>query len=163
MISLIAAIGTKGELGLNNKMLWHIKEDFKHFKETTMGHTLLMGRKTFESIGKPLPGRKTLILTRNSTYQVENCVTVHSLKEGLDIAVNSGEDEFFIAGGGEIYKQALPLVDRMYLSFVDYEGEADAFFPEVSWNEWKLLSEKKFAMTERSPAWTLKTFERINL
>lgn len=163
MISLIAALGKNRELGLNNQMLWHVKEDFKHFKETTMGHTLLMGRKTFESIGRPLPGRKTFILTRNSDYQIENCSTIHSLQEGVERANQNKEQELFIAGGAEIYRQALESlpIEKMYLSYMDFEGEADAFFPKFDSSEWTVTCEEKFPATDKSMAWTLKILEKV--
>ena len=162
IISLIAAIGSNRELGKDNKMLWHIREDFKHFKETTMGHTLLMGRKTFESIGKPLPGRTTLILTRDSSYTQPNCHTVHSFEEALSYAKANGEDHLFIAGGGEIYKQSLAegLCDQMILSHVDFEGEADAFFPEVDYSKWERVKELKFEPTDKAPAWSLCLYKK---
>lgn len=162
IISLIAALGNNRELGLDNQMLWHIREDFKHFKETTMGHTLLMGRKTFDSIGRPLPGRETYILTRNTNLSIEKCEIVHSLNEAVEKAKAAGEEELFIAGGAEVYKLGLEhlSVDKLYLSFVDFEGEADAFFPEIDFSGWRVSSEKNFDKTEKSPAWTLKIFER---
>lgn len=160
IVSLIAAIGKNRELGKDNQMLWHIREDFKHFKETTMGHTLLMGRKTFESIGRPLPGRQTLILTRDESYQQNDCVTVHSIDEALNYAKTKGEDHLFIAGGGEVYGQFLPLCDQLILSHVDFEGEADAFFPKVNYSDWSIASEKQFSPTEKAPAWRLVTYKK---
>jgi dihydrofolate reductase len=161
MISLIAAIGKNRELGLGNAMLWHIKEDFKHFKETTMGHTLLMGRKTFESIGRPLPGRHTLILTRDRSFKREGTHTVHSFEEALKWCEERGEEHLFIAGGGEIYKQALErnLEDQLILSYVDFEGEADTFFPEFNESEYDLIHKSMFAAGEKSPAWELRVLK----
>lgn len=160
IISLIAAIGGQRQLGKDNKMLWHIKEDFKHFKETTMGHTLLMGRKTFESIGRPLPGRRTLILTRDKSYKAEGCETVHDLTEAIELAKGRGESEFFVAGGGEVYTQTLDIADKLILSFVDYQGEADAFFPEVDYGKWNEVDRKAFNALEKSPAWELVTYSK---
>ncbi|MCF8060316.1 MAG: dihydrofolate reductase [Bacteriovoracaceae bacterium] len=160
-ISLIAALGNGRELGKDNKMLWHIKEDFLHFKKTTMGHTLLMGRKTFESIGRPLPGRKTYILTRDQGYQRENCQTIHSINEGIELAREAGEEELFIAGGADVYKQTINKVDTMYLSFVDYVGVADAFFPEWNSEEWSEVESHEFKATDTSLGWRLVRLERI--
>lgn len=157
---MIAAIGNNRELGFNNQMLWHIKEDFKHFKETTMGHTLLMGRKTFESIGRPLPGRRTMILTRDKTYSQKDCITVHDFDQAVTLAKDHQEEHLFIAGGGEIYKQALPLCDQLILSHVDYSGEADTFFPEVDDSNWRLESEVLFEATAKAPAWRLCHYRR---
>jgi dihydrofolate reductase len=141
-------------------MLWHIKEDFKHFKETTMGHTLLMGRKTFESIGRPLPGRKTFILTRDSSYKKPNCETVHSFEEAFKLARENGEDHLFIAGGGEVYKQGLQYTDQLILSHVDFTGVADAFFPEVDYSNWKKVKELNFEPTDKAPAWSLCFYQK---
>ena len=160
IISSIAAIGNNRELGKDNQMLWHIREDFKHFKETTMGHTLLMGRKTFESIGKPLPGRKTLILTRDKDYLKPNCTTVHSLEEAIELCKRNKEDHLFIAGGGEVYKQTLGICDQLIISHVDYSGEADAFFPEVDFSSWNLALEKSFEPTDKAPSWRLCTYKK---
>ncbi len=160
IISLIAALGRNRQLGKDNQMLWHIKEDFKHFKETTMGHTLLMGRKTFESIGRPLPGRETFILTRDKDYHQEKCHTVHSLEEAYSKAKEMGESELFVAGGGEVYRQTLAVADKLILSFVDFDGEADAFFPEVDFTQWKKIDSKTFAATEKTLAWELATYQK---
>jgi dihydrofolate reductase len=160
---MIVATGHKQEIGLKGQMLWHIKEDFAHFKKTTMGHTLIMGRKTFESIGKPLPGRKTFILTRKNDYEQESCSTFNDLSSALNAAKESGESEVFIAGGGEIYQQALSICDRIYLSEVDYSGPADAFFPELDFAIWHDSSEVKYfekGDSSKSYAWKLRTLER---
>jgi dihydrofolate reductase len=163
MISMIVAVGPKFEIGLKGQMPWHIKADFAHFKKTTMGHTLIMGRKTFESIGRPLPGRKTFILTRDSSYQQQDCETFQSLEAALEMAMQSGEDEVFIAGGGEIYKQALGLCDRIYLSQVDYHGEADAFFPTLLEQEWcDRVEGVDYPAVGKSPAWRMRVLERAS-
>lgn len=159
-ISLIAALGKNRELGKDNKMLWHIKEDFKHFKETTLGHTLLMGRKTYESIGRPLPGRSTFILTRDEHYQQEGCTRVESFEKAIELAKEKGEEELFVAGGGEIYKQFLPQCDRLILSYVDYEGDADTFFPEFDESHWDIQSKEEFKEQDKSPGWSLVIMDR---
>lgn len=141
---MIVAIGKERQIGAGNKMLWHISEEFKHFKKTTMGHTLLMGRKCFDSIGRPLPGRTTIIMTRDKSYKQDNCLVVHSLEEGIELARSRGEDELFIAGGGEVYTQALPVTEKLYLSTVDYEGKADIFFPKFRHLKWKILKQESF-------------------
>lgn len=162
IVSLIAAIGKNRQLGKDNKMLWHIREDFKHFKETTMGHTLLMGRKTFDSIGRPLPGRETLILTRDKNFKVDNCTTVHSIEEAFRIAKERGETKLYVAGGGEVYRQALEanMVDELVMSFVDYDGEADTFFPEVDYSRWQEQKHVAFEKTEKAPQWDLVVYSR---
>ncbi len=151
---MIVAIGKSRQIGADNKMLWHISDEFKHFKKTTMGHTLLMGRKCFDSIGRPLPGRTTIIMTRDKSYQREGCLIVHSLEEGIELARSRGEDELFIAGGGEIYKQALPITQKLYLSTVDFDGDADIFFPEYTHLPWKEL------MQAEHEGWRLQVLKR---
>lgn len=159
IISCIAALGPNHELGLNNKLLWHIKEDFKHFKKTTLNHTLVMGRKTFESIGKPLPQRKTIVLS-HSKQKIEGVSLCHSVQEAVEHARHDGEEELFCAGGGEIYKQFLPISERLYLSYVDYNGPADTYFPLFDPSEWKLVKEVEHAKQEGQLAWTLRVFDR---
>jgi len=160
IISFIVAAGTEGQIGKDNRMLWHIKEDFIHFKKTTTGHTLLMGRKTFESIGRPLPGRKTYILTRDQSYQKDGCTTIHSLEQGIQLARESGESELFIAGGADVYHQSIGLCDKGYLSEVDFNGDADAFFPKLDHTHWDVTKTETFAGKEKSPAWTLKVLKK---
>lgn len=162
IVSLIAAIGKNGELGLNGQIPWHIPADFKHFKETTLGHHLVMGRKTFESIGKPLPGRKTIVLSRGR-FHYEGVDRVDAPSKALELCAQRGEDEVFIAGGGEIYKLFMPHAQRLYISHVDFEGEADALFPAIDLNGWHIVSEKNFEATGGKPQWTLKIYERSNL
>jgi dihydrofolate reductase len=142
IISLIAAIGKNRELGLNNKLLWHLPEDFKIFKKETMGHTLLMGRKTFESIGKPLPGRTTIVLTRDRAFSHQGVSVAHSPEEALSLVKQ--DEELFVCGGAEIYKLFLSRADRLYLSYVDFSGEADAFFPEFEKSQWRVEREESF-------------------
>ena len=133
-VSIVVAIGRNRELGLDGKLLWHIPEDLKRFKALTLGHPVVMGRKTFESIvailGKPLPGRTNIVVTRDTNYTYEGVIVVHSLEEGLEKAHELDQEEIHIGGGAELYKQALPFVDRLYLTLIDDTKEADTFFPE---------------------------------
>ncbi len=163
-IAMIAALGNNRELGLNNQMLWHISEDFKHFKKTTTGHTLLMGRKTYESIGRPLPGRTTLILTRDSNYEQPGTYVVHSFEEAIEYCQSKGEEILFIAGGGEIYSQAFEknLCDLLYLSYVDFSGEADTYFPTFDESKFELIDLKEFSATEKTPFWKLKVLKLVS-
>ena len=156
-ISMIVAIGKNRQIGADNKMLWHISEEFKHFKKTTMGHTLLMGRKCFDSIGRALPGRTTIIMTRDKSYEQAGCLVVHSLEEGIELAKSRGEDELFIAGGGQIYDQALGITQKLYLSIVDYDGPADIFFPEYQQYDWKCELSEKYNSTT---AWELQVLTK---
>ena len=125
-ISMIVAYGKNWEIGLNNEMLWHISEDFKNFKTITSGHHILMGRKTFESIGKPLPNRISIVLS-NSGFKHEGVHTFNDIQEAFNFTRESAEEELFIIGGANIYETLFPYVDKMYLSEVDFEGVADAF------------------------------------
>lgn len=129
-ISIIAAIGKNNEIGKENKLLWHLPADLKHFKEITSGNPVIMGRKTFESIGKVLPNRRNIIVTRDKKYKVDNAEIVHSIEEALTLCKK--ENEVFIIGGSEIYKQAMSFADKLYITEVEAEDKkADAFFPEI--------------------------------
>ena len=162
-ISLIAAVGKNGVIGDHGKIPWHLPADFKHFKETTMGHPVIMGRKTYESIGKPLPGRINIIVTRQKGYAAQDCTTVGTLDEAFSAAQASGTDEVFVIGGAEIYKEAMPRAQKLYLTEVEGNFEGDAFFPEVSSLEWKELSKEKGVMDEKNPhPHAFYVFERKN-
>lgn len=128
--SIIVARSRNGVIGKENKLLWHISEDLKRFKSLTLGHPIIMGRKTYESIGRPLPERQNIIITRNKEFLAPDCVVVGSLEEALEIASEKDKEEIFIIGGAEIYKQAFPLTDRLYITEVNLEVEGDAFFPD---------------------------------
>lgn len=132
MISMICAVGKNLAIGRNNQLLWDIPEDMQHFKQTTMGRTVIMGDRTFESIGKPLPGRKNIVVTLQENYQAPGCEVSHSLEETLKEYKNSPEDVFVI-GGGTIYRLALPYAYKLYLTIVDdAPKDADTFFPDYS-------------------------------
>ncbi len=163
-ISMIVAYGKNWEIGLNNQMLWHISEDFKNFKKITSGHHILMGRKTFESIGKPLPNRTSIVLSK-SGFQYNGVYTFDDIQKALDFVKKSGEDELFIIGGANIYEIMFPYIDKMYLSKVDFEGTADAFLKPIDFSSWDLIEEKRYdAITidgeEKTPAWKFKVWER---
>ena len=136
MITLIAAIGEKNELGKDNQLIWHLPEDFKRFKAITSGHYIIMGRKTFESFPKPLPNRTHVIITRQKNYAPENCIVVNSIKEA--IAACPKDEAVFVIGGGEIYKQSIAIADHLELTRVHHTFEADTFFPEIDLEKWKL-------------------------
>ena len=162
MISLIVAMGTNRVIGRDNKMMWHLPLEFKHFKETTLGHCIVLGRKNFESIGRPLPKRTNIIVTRNKDYKADGCVVVNSLEAAIDFAKAQGEDELFITGGGEIYKQALPMADRIYLTEVDYSEEGDVYFPQFREQDFKksLLKEKPKS-EDNALAWKAFLFDKL--
>jgi dihydrofolate reductase len=161
MISLIVAIADNRAIGKNNDLLWHLPDDLKHFKRTTSGHPIIMGRKTFESFGaRPLPKRTNVVITRGNAYtSAGNLVVVRSLDEALEQVKE--DDEIFIIGGGEIYKQAMPLIDRMYLTVVHHQFEADTYFPAFDESQWtEVANEYHPADEKHAYAFTIKTLER---
>ncbi|NVJ48962.1 MAG: type 3 dihydrofolate reductase [Gammaproteobacteria bacterium] len=149
IISLVCAMAKNRVIGLQNQMPWHLPVDLKHFKATTMGKPIVMGRKTFESIGKPLPGRQNVVITRNDAYQVEGVDVVNSFSAALELLAH--EPEIMITGGGNIYQQALPLADRLYLTFIDLEVEGDAFFPDFSHLDLSQTDYQKVLADENNP------------
>jgi dihydrofolate reductase len=136
IISIIAAMDRKRGIGVDNKLPWRLSADLKRFRSLTMDHHIIVGRKTFESIGKPLPGRRMIVVTRDRNYKVDGCDVANSIEDALNLARERGESEVFICGGAEIYAQSIEIADRMYLTFVDAEVAADAFFPEFDEREW---------------------------
>ncbi|MBE6197436.1 MAG: dihydrofolate reductase [Rikenellaceae bacterium] len=145
MISIIVAIAENGVIGDKNALLWNIKEDMRRFRTTTTGHPVIMGRKTFESIGRPLPKRTNVVITRGDTT-FEGCEVAHSLEEA--IAMFPAEEEIFIIGGAQIYAQALPLADRLYLTIVHSDYEGDTSFPAIDYSEWREVYREKFERGE---------------
>ena len=137
MVSIIVAIAQNGTIGDKNSLLWHIKEDMRFFRTTTSGHPVIMGRKTFESLGsKPLPKRTNIVITR-ADREFEGALTAHSLEEAIRMA---GEDEeIFVMGGAQIYREALSVVDRMYITVVERDYEGDTSFPKIDYSQWKLV------------------------
>ena len=137
MISIIVAMAKNRVIGKNGQLPWHLPSDLRRFKHLTMGHTLLMGRRTFESIGQPLPGRRIIVLSRDQEYQLAGCKVVSDIESGIQLA--SPAEELFICGGAEIYQQALPLVERIYLTELDTEIEGDTYFPELPAGEFQIM------------------------
>jgi dihydrofolate reductase len=148
IVSLIVAMDERGGIGLHNRVPWHLPADLKRFKALTMGHHLIVGRKTYESIGRALPGRTMIIVTRSKDYRAEACWVVSSLPDALHLAEERRETEAFIGGGGSIYAQALPVADRIYLTRVHIEVEADVHFP--AWDEegWRVVQREELAWDE---------------
>lgn len=132
IISLICSIAENRAIGKGNKLLWEIPEDLKHFKEITSGHVVIMGDKTYNSIGRPLPNRINIVLTKDKNFRAENCIVCHSLEETLEKAKELEKDEIFIIGGGQIYKQTIGLANKLYLTIVEGKYEADTYFPDYS-------------------------------
>src|SRR3989344_800762 len=154
MISLIAAIGKNNELGKGNTLLWHLPADMKFFREKTLGHPVIMGRKTFESLWQPLSNRHNIVITRDKTYLRHGVNVVNSLEEAINSARTSltENEEIFVIGGAEIYKQAIPIADRLYITHIEAEDEnADIFLPTIDKQEWKLISEESHQKDEKNP------------
>ena len=141
MLTIIAAASENNALGKDNQLLWHLPEDFKRFKTLTSGHYIIMGRKTFESFPKPLPNRTHIIITRQPNYQApEGCIVVSSLEKAMELC--PANEEIFIIGGGEIYKQSIDMADKVELTRVHTTVEADTFFPEINPEQWELVFEE---------------------
>ena len=137
MVSIIVAIAQNGTIGDKNSLLWHIKEDMRFFRTTTSGHPVIMGRKTFESLGsKPLPKRTNIVITR-ADREFEGALTAHSLEEAIRMA--GDDEEIFIMGGAQIYREALAVADRMYITHVERDYEGDTAFPEIDYSQWRLV------------------------
>jgi len=150
-ISIVAVVGKKNEIGRNNDLLCRLPADLKHFKELTVGHTVVMGRKTFESLPKgALPDRKNIVLTRNENLSFDHCGICSSISELIDNQPN--DSEIFIIGGGEVYKQTLPLANKLYLTKIHTEfDDTDTFFPEINYADWEEVSHKDFKADEKNP------------
>ena len=136
IISLIVAMDEKRGIGKDGKLPWHLSADLRRFRELTMGHHIIVGRKTFESIGKPLPGRQTIVVTRDAGFKAEGCLVARSVQEAIALAQSRGESEAFVIGGAEIYSAALDLAHRIYLTQVHAEVNADTFFPVLERDDW---------------------------
>ncbi|MFI3264277.1 MAG: dihydrofolate reductase [Rikenellaceae bacterium] len=145
MLSIIVAIANDNIIGNNNQLLWHITEDLKYFRKVTSGHAVIMGRKTYDSIGRPLPKRHNIVITRQS-IDIEGCSVVHTLEEALSLL--NPEEESFIIGGAQIYELALPLADRLYLTRVGGEFQGDTYFPQWNPHEWQLETIETFERGE---------------
>ena len=156
ILSIIAGIGKNNELGLENKLLWDLPRDMKHFREATSGHPVIMGQNTFESIGKPLPNRRNIILTKDTSYNPEGIEVAYSIEEAIKLARTSpqpspykgegenAEEEVFVIGGAQIYKQMIDKADKLYITHVGKEFTADTFFPTIDLNYWKEISREHF-------------------
>jgi dihydrofolate reductase len=142
--AIMVAKAANNVIGKDNDLVWHLPADLRHFKNTTSGHYVIMGRKTYESMGKPLPNRLNIVITRNRDYFVEGAVVVHSLDDALEFARTQNQKLVFILGGGEIYKQALPIVDELYITEIHDEFEGDTLFPQFDQTEWEEVERHDF-------------------
>ncbi|MFZ0013532.1 MAG: dihydrofolate reductase [Acidimicrobiia bacterium] len=151
---IVAAVAGNGVIGVDGDLPWRIPDDMARFKELTMGEALVMGRETFESIGRPLPGRTTVVLTRRPDWSHPGVEVAHSLQEALDMASSLGLD-VFVSGGAEVYRAALDVADRLELTEVDTEPQGDTFFPDVDWSKWREVSR------DPHPGFTFVTYDRV--
>ena len=161
-LSIIVAMDENQLIGEQGKIPWDLPADLKYFKETTMGAPVIMGRKTFESIGSALPGRRNIILTRNKDYKAEGCELVNSREEILNEFLGKKE-EAFIIGGAEIYKQFLAYSDKLYLTVIEHQFSGDTYFPEIDWQNWDKISKKKGTTDNNNPySYFYYVYQRIN-
>ena len=159
MLSLVVAAGERNEIGKAGKMPWHLPADLRHFKALTLGKPVIMGRRTFEAIGKPLPLRRNIVVTRDSQYRATGCEAAHSFTEALVLA--AGAPEIMVIGGGEIYREALPRAQRIYFTRVHAHFEADTFFPPLDPAEWRETAREDHAADEHNRfAYSFLTLER---
>ncbi len=147
IISLIVAVSTNNVIGKNNQLIWHLPADLKHFKQLTTGHTVFMGRKTYDSIGKPLPNRRNVVISR-SVDKITGCEVATSLEEALQLTQQ--ENEVFVIGGAEIYRKALPLAHRIYLTQIHQDFDGDTFFPSIDFQSWQETSREDFSPDEKN-------------
>lgn len=146
-VSLIAAMAENRVIGINNRLPWHLPDDLKRFRLLTTGHTVIMGRKNYESIGKPLPQRRNIVVSRRPDYQAPGCLVVHTLDEALASA--SVDSEVFVIGGADIYRQTMAIADRLYLTLVHAHVDGDTFFPEFDSDQWQETSRERHEPDER--------------
>ena len=150
MVTIIAAIANNNALGKDNDLIWHLPADLKRFKKVTSGHHILMGRNTFESIGKPLPNRTTVIITRNKDYKAAGCIVVDSIEKAIEVA--KADEHIFIIGGAQVYKQTIAanLVDQLDITQVHHSFDADVYFPEIDSDIWKEVAREEFKADEKN-------------
>lgn len=161
MTTIVVAMGEKNEIGFNNQLLWHLPKDLKHFKDITSGHPVIMGRKTYESIGKPLPNRTNIVISRKSNWFEEGILIVGSIKEAVKFAKKI-DDEIFIIGGGKIYEQTMDIVDKLEVTCVKADLEADTYFPQINGKQWKKVAEICHEKDEKNQYdFCFQTYEKI--
>ncbi|WP_099362819.1 dihydrofolate reductase [Fredinandcohnia onubensis] len=161
MISLLVAMDRNQLIGKDNDLPWRLPADLAYFKRVTMGHPIIMGRKTFDSIGRPLPGRENIIVTRDTSYEAEGCKVIHSIEE--IVSMNQQTDqELFVIGGAEIFKEILPHSDRLYITEINEEFKGDTYFPTFDKSKWKVISEEQGIKDEKNPYdYTFLVYEKI--
>ncbi|MFC0274356.1 dihydrofolate reductase [Metabacillus herbersteinensis] len=150
MISLLVARDENGVIGNNNQLPWHLPADLAYFKRVTMNHKIIMGRKTFQSIGRILPGRENIVLTRDPAFSYQGCTVLHSIEEMLQKYEHLNE-EIFVIGGAEIFKEVLPHANRLYITEIHHAFEGDTFFPDINSSEWRAISKEAGVKDDRNP------------
>lgn len=157
-ISLIVAMGSNRTIGVDGAMPWHLPGDLRWFKQNTLGKPVLMGRRTFQSIGRALPRRRNLVLTRQSDFAAKNVETAASIEQA--IATTHADDELMVIGGAQVYRLALPAADRLLITHIEAEYDGDTHFPEVNWPQWQLVSEDRHSATKNTPAYRFSIYDR---
>lgn len=159
--SHIVAISRNFIIGKNNRLPWKMPADAQYFHDVTKGHVVIMGRKNYEANKRALPGRTNIIITRSPEFNPPDCIVVNSIEEAIHLAENIGEEEAFIVGGGEIYRQSLEIADRIYITVIDMIAEGDTTYPEIDFNSYKLISKKSFKADKNNPHdWTYWILEK---
>jgi dihydrofolate reductase len=159
-VSIIVAMSSNRVIGRAGDLPWRLPADLRHFKALTVGHAVIMGRRTFDSVGRPLPERRCIVITRDRNYRPEGVIVAHDLEEAIGCAA-ADDDEVFIAGGGEIYRLALPLADRMYVTVVHAQVEGDTYFPELDESEWEMIADERHEADDRhAHAYSFRVYER---
>lgn len=159
-LSIMVAMGKDRTIGKDNDLPWHLPNDLKYFRETTTGHSIIMGRKTHESIGKALPNRRNIVLTRDPAYQADGCVVTHTIEETMQLVQD--EDEAFVIGGAEIIQLFLSRADRLYLTYIDEEFDGDVFLPPLADEDWQLISVTPGETDERNPyRYEFRVYDRV--
>jgi dihydrofolate reductase len=162
-ISAIAAMSLNRVIGKDNQIPWHMPADLRFFQRTTTGHFVIMGRKNYDSMGRPLSNRTNVIITRNPFYVSSGCLVVHSLEAALGLAYNAGEEEAFIIGGGEIYLLAMDYLDRIYLTTIDAQVDGDVYFPELTIEDWRVVHEESHDADDKNPyPFVIRIYDRIS-
>lgn len=162
IVSCIVATAKNNVIGKDNDIPWYLPADLKYFKKTTLEHHIIMGRNCYRSIGKPLPKRTNVILTRDPYFISSSCLVAHSVEEALTMAFENGEKEAFIIGGGQIYEQSIKFWDKLYLTEVDLEVDGDVFFPDIDMGEWELVWEEFHEKDEKNEYnYTFKVYQRL--
>ncbi|HIP94094.1 MAG TPA: type 3 dihydrofolate reductase [Leucothrix sp.] len=161
-LSMIAALGKNRVIGNNNKMPWHLPADLQFFKKTTMGSPIIMGRKTYDSIGRPLPGRLNIVLSRNENLLIDGCTVVNSLEEAFVAVAPQNPDEIFITGGAYLYNKFIEDADRLYLTLIDEKFSGDTFFPDYTQYDWKQIEKNNHSADDENPhAYSFITLDRL--